>query len=249
MTTPNTPIVNAGIKYVTDLQLTKTAAKTISISSGAARDFTDTNDITLSAPVTVNGAVVGQNGVDVAVLVASTMYGVYVIGDSTGYHATAGLLSLATNTTPSLPSGYDMVRRIGWILTDSSANILQFYQYGQGQNRDYYYDVGISALSAGNATTFTAINLSASVPPRATEVMFDIAFTANAATDTAQFLPFGSTATNGNVRFGTGVAAAQVGSITVPSQLNSTIPEVLYKVTSASDSLTLLVTGFKDFLS
>lgn len=249
MTTPNTPIVNAGIKYITDLQIAKTAAKTISMAAGAARDSTDTNDIILNSAVTINGAAVGANGVDVAVLVASTMYAVYVIGDSTAYQSTAGLLSLASSSTPNLPAGYDMSRRVGWILTDGSANILQFWQYGQGQNRTYYYDVGISALSAGTATSFTAINLSTSVPPRATEVMFDIAYTANSATDTAQFLPYGSSASNGIVRFGTGVAAAQVGSITVPAQLNAGVPEVLYKVTSGSDSLTLLTTGFKDYLS
>lgn len=246
---PNTPIVNAGIKYVNDLQISKTADKTLSMSAGAARDFTNTNDIILNSAVTINGATVGANGVDVAVLVASTMYAVYVIGDSTDYKSTGGLLSLASNTSPSLPSGYDMSRRVGWILTDGSANILQFWQFGRGQERFYYYDVGISALSAGTATSFTAINLSTSVPPVATQVMFDIAYTANSATDTAQFLPFGSTATNGIVRFGTGVAAAQVGSITVPCELNSGVPTVQYKVTSGSDSLTLLTTGFRDFMS
>lgn len=249
MTTPNTPIVNAGVKYVTDLQLAKTGNKTLTLAAGAARDFTNTDDIILGSTVTINGAAIGANGVDIAALVASTLYAVYVIGDSTAHHPTAGLLALATETSPSLPAGYDMSRRVGWILTDGSANILQFYQLGNAQERTYYYDVGISALSAGTATSFTAINLSTSVPPRATQVLFDIAYTANAATDTAQFLPYGSSASNGIVRFGTGVAAAQVGSITVPCELNAGVPEVLYKVTSGSDSLTLLTTGFKDYLS
>lgn len=57
-----------------------------------------------------------------------------------------------------------MYRRIGWVLTDSSANLLQFWQYGEGQERTYYYDVAISELSAGAATTFTAIDLATSVP-------------------------------------------------------------------------------------
>jgi hypothetical protein len=247
---PNTPIVNAGLLYVNGLGIAKTAAKKISIAAGTARDETDTNDISLSSLITVNGATVGVNGVDIAAVVASSMYAVYVIGDSTDYQPTAGLLSLNA-TTPSLPFGYDMSRRVGWVLTDGSANILQFWQLGQGQTRVYYYDVGISALSAGSATTFTAINLSTSVPPLATQVIMDIAFSANAAGDVAQFLPFGSSATNGIVRFGTGVivgTAVQVGQIVVPCELNSGVPEILYKV-ATSDSLTLLTTGFYDYLT
>lgn len=245
---PNTPIVNAGIKYVNGLDIAKTAAKIISMAAGAARDSTNTNDITLSTAVSINGATVGANGADVAALVASTMYAVYVIGDSTGYESTAGLLVLASATSPNLPGGYDMYRRVGWILTDSSANILQFWQYGRGQARMYYYDVGISELSGGASTTFAAIDLATSVPPTATEVQFDITFTPDGATEVAEFLPFGSAASSGFVRFGTGVAGAQVGSITVPCRLDTGVPKVLYKVASG-DTLTLLTTGFKDFMT
>lgn len=248
MTTPNQPIVNAGIIYVNGLGIAKTAAKVVSLAAGASRDTTNTNDIILNTGVSINGATVGVNGVDVAVLVASTLYAVYVIGDSTGYEPTAGLLALG-GATPNLPSGYDMYRRVGYVLTDGSANILQFYQYGRGQSRTYYYDVGINVLTAGTATSFTAVDLSAAMPHIPTQVILDIAYTANAATDTAQFLPYGSTATSGIVRFGTGVAAAQVGSIIVPCALNVGAPEILYKVTSASDSLTLLLTGYVDSFS
>lgn len=245
---PNTPIVNAGIKYVNGLDIAKTAAKIISMAPGAARDGTNTNDIILDSSISINGANVGANGVDVAAIIASTMYAVYVIGDSTNFKPTAGLLALASATSPNLPGGYDMYRRIGWVLTDGSANILQFWQYGEGQERMYYYDVGISELSGGSSTTFAAIDLATSVPPMATQVLFDITFTPDGATEVAEFLPFGSSATNGFVRFGTGVAGAQVGSIMVPCQLDTGVPKVQYKVASG-DTLTLLTTGFKDFMT
>src|ERR1700693_50872 len=247
MSNPNSPIVNAGLKYVNGLGISKTAAKIISMAAGAARDSTDTNDITLSALVSINGANVGANGVDVAAIVLSSFYAVYVIGDSTDYQPVAGLLSLSA-TTPNLPGGYDMFRRVGWVLTDGSANILQFWQYGNGEERTYYYDVGISELSGGSSTTFAAIDVATSVPPIATEVLFDITFTPDGATEVAEFLPFGSRASNGIVRFGTGVAGAQVGSILVPCQLDSGVPKVLYKVASG-DTLTLLTTGYKDIIS
>lgn len=250
MSIPNTPIVNAGLLYVNGLGIAKTAAKIISVASGAARDTTNTNDIILpvaSAPLSINGANVGANGVDVAALVASNFYAVYIIGDSTEYQPVAGLLSLNL-LTPSLPSTYDMYRRIGWVLTDGSANILQFWQYGTGSGRMYYYDVGISELSGGSSTTFAAIDIATSVPPLATEVLFNITFTPDGATEVAEFLPFGSSASNGIVQFGTGVAGAQVGMVTVPCALDSGVPKVLYKVASG-DTLTVLTAGYKDILS
>ncbi len=255
MSIPQSPIVNAGLLYVNGLGIAKTAAKVISMALGAARDSTNTNDIILSSDnphvsggvVSVNGANVGANGVDLAALVASSFYAVYAIGDSTSYNPVAGLLSLNA-TTPSLPEGYDMYRRVGWVLTDGSANILQFWQFGSGSGRVYYYDVGISALSGGTSTTFANIDLSTSVPPIATEVLFHATYTPNSATNIAEFLPYGSSASNGIVVFGYGVAAAQQGMVTVPEELNAGKAEVKYKV-ATSDTLTLLTAGYKDFLS
>lgn len=248
MTSPQNPIVNAGLLYVNGLGLTRASNTTVTMAAGAARDSSDVNDITLSALVTLNGATVGANGMDSAVLAASTMYAVYVIGDSTRYNATAALASSAANSAPTLPYGYDMYRRVGWFLTDSSSHVLQFWQYGFNETRTYYYDVGVSELSGGSSTSFAEINLATSVPPIATEVIFDVTFTPDGATEVAEFLPYGSVATSGFVRFGTGVAGAQVGTVTVPCQLKVGVPTVQYKVASG-DTLTLLCTGFKDYLS
>ena len=247
MTSPQTPVVNAGLLYVNGLQLVRASATTVTMAAGAARDSSDANDITLSALVTLDGDTVGANGMDSAVLANSTMYAVYVIGDSTLYNDAAALASLASNSAPTLPRGYDMYRRVGWFLTDGSADILQFWQYGSDESRTYYYDVGISELSGGSSTSFAEINLATSVPPIAAEVFFDILFTPDGAAEVAEFLPYGSAAASGFVRFGTGVAAAQVGSIVVPSQLKSGVPTIQYKVASG-DTLTLLCTGFKDAL-
>lgn len=246
--TANTPIVNAGLKYVNGLEIAKLGAKTLTLSAGAARNSTNVNDIVLDAAVTINGAAIGANGVDIAALAASSMYAVYVIADSTKYEATAGLLALASASAPTLPDGYDMYRRIGWILTDGSSNILQFWQFGHGQDRVYYYDVGISELAGGSSATFAAVDLATSVPPIACNVLFDATYTPNGATDVAEFLPFGSAASSGMIRLGTGVAGAQVMNITVPCRLDSGVPKIQYKVT-AGDTLTLLTVGFTDLLA
>jgi hypothetical protein len=54
----------------------------VNIAAGAARDSTNQDDIVLLAPVVVNSAVVGVNGLDTGVLAASTTYYLYIIGDS-----------------------------------------------------------------------------------------------------------------------------------------------------------------------
>jgi hypothetical protein len=245
--TAQTPLSNAGLKYVNGLDIAKVTDSTVSLAAGAARNSSNLNDIVLSAAVTINGATTGANGVDVAPIVLSSLYAVYVIGDSTKYQSTAGLLSLDA-TQPALPGGYDMYRRVGWVRTDGSADILEFWQHGVGQSRTYWYDVGISELSAGAATTFTEIDLATSVPPIATDVVFDALFTPDGAGELAEFLPFGSSATAGIVKLGTGVAAAQRAMVTVPCRLDSGVPKVLYKVASG-DTLTLLTAGFVDYMA
>jgi hypothetical protein len=239
---PNTPIVNAGLLYVNGCYMNWLSTTTLSVTSGQCRDVTNTADIVLGATTTITSTTVGVNGVDVAAAVASSFYAVYVIGSSTDQKPGACLLSLSS-TAPSLPFGYDMFRRVGYVLTDSSAHFLNFWQEG----RNMFYDVGISVLSAGTSTTYANVALTTAVPPEATNVNLVVTYTANSATNVAHFLPYGSTATNGIVRFGYGVAAAQVGMAVVPAELNVAAPTIQYKV-SASDSLSLLVAGYTDQL-
>jgi len=242
------PIVNAGLLYVNGLELSRTDDAYVAVAAGAARDSSNVVDIIVNSALAINGGAVGANGVDLAALAASSMYAVYVIADSTKYNEPAGLLSLASNAAPFLPSGYDVYRRIGWVLTDGSADLLEFYQFGSNETRAYYYDVGISELSAGNETTYTAIDLATSVPPIATRVFLDVAYTPASATNLLQLIPGGSSATNGVVRFGYGVAAAQVGDAIAPCSLVSGVPQIEYKVSNGSDAATILVMGFEDYL-
>lgn len=246
--TSTIPIVNAGLKYVNGLDMAWGSATTLTIGTGAARDSLNTNDIVLSTAVTINAANAGVvNGIASGALANSTMYAVYVIGDSTKYKTSGGLISTSF-TAPALPLGYDMYRLRGAVLTDGSANILLFWENGQGATRSYYYDVGISELSGGSSTSYAAVDLATSVPPIATNVMMVSTYTPNSATNVAHLLPFGSSATNGIVRVGGGVAAAQVSNISVPCRLDSAVPKIQYKV-SASDTLTLLTAGYQLLLA
>ncbi len=242
-----TPVVNAPNLYVDSLQLAYSTTTALTMAAGQARNSSNVNDIILSSGVTINSAVVGEiNGLDQGTFAASTFYAVYAVGDSTQNNTPGGLLSTSFSA-PQLPVGYDMYRRVGAILTDGSVHILKFYQYGTDKTRQMWYDVAISELSGGSATSFTAVDLATSVPPIATNVIMQVVFTPDGATEVAEFLPYGSTASNGIVIFGCGVAAAQQGQVEIPCALNSSAPSILYKVASG-DTLSLSTAGYYDYL-
>ena len=242
------PIVNAGLSYVNGLELSRTDDAYVAVAAGAARDSSNVVDIVVGSALAINGGAVGANGVDLAVLANSSMYAVYVIADSTKYNDPAGLLSLASNAAPTMPAGYDVYRRVGWVLTDGTADLLAFVQFGSNEHRSYYYDVAISELSGGASATYAAVDLATSVPPIATRVMLDVAYTPNSATNLLSMIPGASAATAGIVRYGYGVAAAQVGSVVMPCDLVASVPTIKYKVGNSSDAVTLLVAGFEDNL-
>jgi hypothetical protein len=251
MTNQNIPIINLGLSYVNGLNISYLNNKKFSLSSGMTRDSTNINDIlVLLENIIVDGSIIGINGVDIFPLIANKFYAVYIIGNSNSNPdnpMTAALLSL-NPIQPLLPFDFDMYRRIGWVLTDSSANILKFYQYGTNEQRTYYYDVAINVLTEGSSTIFTSIDLSSCVPPIATEVLLKLIYSPDTNNNISQFLPYGSTAINGIIVFGYGPASdTQVDMLTVPTQLNGTSPQIQYKV-MANDTLTVAVAGYKDYL-
>lgn len=243
----NNPIVNARVAYVNGLQLAWVSTTTFTMAAGAASNSSNVDDIILPALVTNTITSVGPNGVDIAAAVASSFYAVYVIGDSTGYKASASLLSLNASQ-PSLPFGYDMFRRVGFVLTDGSAHVLKFWQYGNGGAKDMWYDTPIATPAITTSATYVTQSLAAGIPPLACESFLKVDYTPNSATNVCNMGPFGSTPTNAMVIFGYGVAAAQQGMAVVPCALNSGVPTIEHKETSASDALVIAVSGYRDNL-
>lgn len=178
--TPTLRGENLSHAYVSDLNIAWSSATTITLAAGQARNSSNLNDIVLSAGVTINAATVGANGLDTGALANSTLYAVWVIGDSTSNNASAGLLS-TSGTDPILPLGYDMARRVGWVLTSGAAAILDFSQRGNDRNREMYYAAAINTdIAAGNAVAMSAVDSTASVPVTAKEVFFLATLTADA---------------------------------------------------------------------
>lgn len=253
------PVVyaNAGFAslYINGGQISDTSNTTLSIQPAQVRDSTNTYDMFLgyfpqdqqSVPTatTLNVAVNGVNGLDTGTFAANTVYAVYVIADNTGNNLTSTLLSLNA-TIPLLPFGYGIYRRIGWWSSNNAGQLSGMTQVGTGTEREYFYDTLRSVLSGGASTSFAAVDLSSAIPAIVTPVTFNYTYTPASASNNAQMRATGSTATVVNT-IDAAAANAISDQITIFTGIAASKAEVDYKVTS-SDTLTLLVYSFKDYL-
>lgn len=261
----NDPIYNLGLLYINGLVVSNDATTpntVLDISAGAARDINNIMDLTLgvnnpnlegatvAAPLLLNAANNGANGLDTGTFAASTVYAVYIIGDSRYYQPTAAILTLASNASPLMPFGYDSLRLIGFAVTNSSTHFLPFYASGSKAQRAFIFDAPqATAITAGAATSYTAVNLITLVPNiNNLEVLFNVAYTPAAASHTFDMQPGNAT---GNATVTTGQVAAVVlnenglvvlAQPTVISTVSS--PTVNYKVSNGSDAVAINVAGF-----
>jgi len=273
MATPqvqNDPVYSLPFLYIQGMNISYASTTIVAIAPGQCRDGSDNIDMAIGYPnlqgavlpaiqfqnympgLLVNSAVVGANGLDQGTIAASTQYSVHVIGDSRGYNPVAGILSLTSNSAPKLPLGYDSSRLIGFVATGGSSTFV--YSTSKPQNYvnalAYINQPPISVLAGGNATTFTAIDLTTggAVPTTTLQnvvVRLLVTFIPAAANDVVQFRPTGSSAT-ANLRTITGVTAgiAQSQYLTVIAGVGASKPEIDYLVTSASDSVSVSVVSW-----
>ena len=260
--------------YISGLWLSAaapTAAASIVVAPGAARDMNNTLDMVVGLQnyagidlppaqfqgyqpgLLVSSLVNGVNGLDTGAIAASTQYAVYLIGDSRLYNPTAAVLSLTSNYPgPLMPKGYDSYRLIGFWQTDGSKQFV--YATHKPQNISglltYYNVPAVSVLSGGNATTFTAIDLTTnSAIPTTTLpnviVTLLVVFTPAAIGDVVQFRPTGSAATSGLATIvGQAAGIAQTQYIQVIAGVGSSKPEIDYLVTSSSDAVSVSVAAW-----
>jgi hypothetical protein len=256
--------------YISGLSISPASTTLLAIAPGAARDSTNSIDMVVGlqnyfginnpplqffgyqAGLLINSALNGVNALDIGTIAASTQYAIYLIGDSRNYNTTAAVLSLTSNVAPTLPQGYDSYRLIGFIETDGSSHFV--YATHKPQNigglLQYFNSPAISVLSGGNATTFTAIDLTTNSAIATTTlpnviVNLLVNFTPAAVGDIVQFRPTGSSAT-GNLVTITGIAAgiAQSQYVQVIAGVGSSKPEIDYLVSSSSDAVSVSVAAW-----
>lgn len=145
------------------------------LSDGAGNYALDTN----VSGGTINTASTGAGGLDTGTLAASTWYSVWRIAQPGG--TKSWLISLSA-TAPTMPSGYTLKTRIGWIRTDGTANKypLSFLQYGRSVQYQISVGSNVTAMPqfAGgtNGTfdlltpTWAQINVTGVVPSTASQI-------------------------------------------------------------------------------
>lgn len=202
---------------------------------------------TLTADLTASGA----NGLDTGSEATSTWYSVWVIADSSGVIAPAALLSTSV-TSPTLPSGYDKKRRVGWVRNNASGNFLNFAQSGTEDNRVYLYIESLAStivLFNGSATTPTAVSLAAFVPPTSNSTLINLGYNSASASGAAGIRATGTLAGVDHTLWPTlvrpGVATSDK-HIRVSWTVVNASQSVDYEVTDGV--LDITVQGFQDFL-
>lgn len=244
----NLPVEQLPFLYIQGLNVSVASNTVIAIAPGQCRDSNDNIDMPYYVPTYINSAVVGVNGLDNGILAASTNYIIWAIADSSNKLQPAFILSLQSNAAPLIPYGYDSFRLIGFVSTDSSTHFDATTVLNAAYEKGYFLQPAVSVLSAGNATSFTAIDLSSAIPTTTDPfviALLTVTFIPAAAGDVVVFRPTGSTATANLVTI-TGVAAgiAQTQNIIVNCGVGSSKPEIDYKVTASGDAVTVLVYGY-----
>lgn len=242
----NLPIVNAPYLEVDGLEIAVVDDENATIQAGRARNSTNENDIILNAAVTVNNLVNGINGLDTGTVAASTLYSLYLVGDSTQNNEAGTILSLSA-TQPLLPVGYDMFRKIGYLRTDGTSDFLLGYWSGSGRERIFMYDAPIAtAVTAGASTTDAAVSLATFVPAVSGLPVY-IAFDATpaAASRILTLKPYG--ATGAPFRVTSQVTSVHVtGVALVQAQLLVGVPNIEYVWSAGGgDAVALNVAGYQ----
>lgn len=238
------PIVNLPYKCAQDLQSTWVTNTTLGVAAGQCRDSTNTFDMVLPEAVVVDAGRVGANGIDTGTLAATKMYALFLIADVVSGNPTSALLSLSP-TTPYLPEGYSIFRLIGWWATDGSSHFLLGYNSGNFNDRKFLYDTArATSITAGNATSYTLVDLSNLVPVLDNvNVNLYCSFTPGAAGRTLSLQPAGGTGASITVS-GQVTSVVVTDNVNVVAKLSSAVPKIAYKVSNSGDAVALSVLGF-----
>jgi hypothetical protein len=265
----STPVAAWETPYINGMGLTYGSTTTFTVAVGTATNGNydssngnpPNNIITIEDAVTVSTTTVGAGGLDQGTIAASTKYYVYAIGNSNSYapgindqmfydNPYPGTVVISTSTTPTLPLSYNMYRYIGAVFTNGSSQFVKFEQTGSGRDRTMLYDDPIAtAVTAGTSTTYANVSVAVAVPTSGLMVFLRVALTPNSSASKTLVAPYGSTSTNG-----VGIVKGQVAAVVNEAVIqctcasNSGVATVLYKTTSASDSVAISVTGYVDEL-
>lgn len=138
------------------------------LGDGSGNYITDRN-----ASATINTASTGAGGLDTGVLAASTWYSIWRIAKTDG---TKNWLISLSETAPTMPAGYTLKARIGWMRTDGTANKYPLGFTQRGEKVAYLTAAGsnqtklptmVSGVQGTSPNTFVSVAVGNYVPPTA----------------------------------------------------------------------------------
>lgn len=160
-------------RAIRGLRVQRTSASVVTINPGACVDVTGLYAFDLAADQAVDITDSGINGLDTGAEAADTWYSVWLVAGATGV---GGLLSLSS-TAPTLPSGYDIVkRRVGWAY-NSGTDFRDWHVYRLGSAAIYLFDQEpndgeLEIVNISSTTTMTAVAASIGIPPTSERGVF-----------------------------------------------------------------------------
>lgn len=241
-------IVNQPFLYVNGLNIFPSATSLI-VNSGRCRDDSNKFDLIVPNAIAVDLTANGLNGLDVGSLAANVTYNVYVIGDSSGFSRPGIIVSLLSAAGVTMPQGasgslYNLKRRIGYIVTNGSSQVVSFVQSGNNNEKRIQLDTIVAVLTAGTAAAFAAVPLTPAVPNVINLPVLLIG--QNSAAGTALVRPTGSASTSPAFRLaGSGLISSPATVLT--SGANGSVqPSVDYQVSAGN--FTLWAAGWLDSL-
>ena len=145
----------------------------ISISPGACMDNTGIYHLSLDSAIVkridstwVVGT--GAGGLLNGSVMASELYNIYILRNDSDGLVDVGFIDKDDDIDNYLPSGYSSYRWVGFVRTDSSANIIQFLM----TNNEYIYEVAPAAATGLGPISGYHLSLSSVAPGgRATKVL------------------------------------------------------------------------------
>lgn len=249
MTTNAVPIINLPFLYINSgipANNATTPNTKLDVSAVQCRDSSNVYDMVIAAN-TINFGATGLNGLDTGAIDASKMYYIFAISDPVSGNVGGFMASLSA--TPLMPAGYSAYRIVGYWASDASSHLLAGYVAGNNNDRMFMYDAPqATAITAGNATSYTAVDLSNLVPVLDNmPVYMGYSFTPGAASRTLKLQPAGAT---GDAVTITGQVTSVVVSnnVLMLAKLASAAPKIAYKVANSGDAAALNVAGFQYFI-
>lgn len=236
-------------KYANGLKISNNAVnpdEIINIAVGSILDSTGVFQLEVDAVLTPSIANSGLNGLDTGTVAANTLYAVHLVADPVTKQEIGAMFSLSS-IAPLLPFGYSAFALVGYVRTDATSDILLgYWTAGNTGERTFMYDAPIAtAITAGAATTDTAVTLATFVPAvDGVPVYVKYAMTPAAASRTLTLKTFGAV---GDMY----QATSQVTSVVVRdtalvlSALNSGAPSIEYLWSAGGgDAVALNVAGY-----